>query len=233
MAKFDVKRYGDNLIDYTLKAANKAVSNVDVSLIVAINNLAARVYDIQRVNAYWVNRTWNLLSSFFAVVLYDKKILGVQTAGAEFKPLATRKSVSSKSKKELPAIAKGSNPVFGSKFTNKGMAEWRSDDKEHYPFYGGFAYANKAIQTVISRTRKKGYVVIIGFGMPYATYNWPEYGVVQSGKQKGKLRVPMYVRTKGLIEQAIKEFTREIQSRMKGVTIKIAREYYKTTNTTR
>ena len=232
MAKFDVKRYGDNLIDYTTLKANKAISSVEMALITSIDRLAAKVYDIQNVNKYWTNRTWNLLSSFFAVVLYNRKILGVQTAGYDFAENTTRKSVEKNSGKKQAGLRQGQNPVFGSRFTNRGMTEWRSDDKEHYPFYGGFAYANKAMQTVIGRTRKMGYVVIIGFGMPYATYNWPKAHLVKKGGKQW-WTIPMYMRTKGLLNEALRNFEAEIHSKVKGVTIKVSREYYRTTNTTR
>lgn len=230
MAKFDVKRYGDNLIDYTTKLANKAISDVEMTLITAIDKLAGRVYDIQNVNKYWTNRTWNLLSSFFAVVLYNGKILGVETAGYDFSEKTTRKSVEKKSKKEIPALRKGQNPIYGSRFTNKGMTEWRGDNKEHYPFYGGFAYANKAMQTVIARNRKKGYVIIVGFGMPYATYRHPKPHLVKRG-DKQWWTIPMYMRTRGLLNEAMRTFEAEIQSKVKGVTVKISREYYRTANT--
>lgn len=220
MAKFDVKRYGDNLIDYTTLKADKAISDVEMSLITAIDQLAARVYDIQRVNAYWTNRTWNLLSSFFAVVLYNKKILGVETAGYSFAENTKRKDVKSKSGKKKAGLGRGQNPVFGSKFTNRGMTEWRNDNKEHYPFYGGFAYANHAMRTVIRNNRKDGYVIIIGFGMPYAEYAAPK-------------NYPMHQRTSDLLKQAIEGFKNNIQSKVEGVTVKVSREYYRTYRTKR
>ena len=63
----------------------------------------------------------------------------------------------------------GYNPVFSYTYTKKGEAEWRNDNREHYPFYGGKAYANYAVEKVKGRNRKKGYVVCFGFAMPYAT----------------------------------------------------------------
>lgn len=178
MAKFNIKQYGDNLIDHTFMKLEHVVYNIEYKVFLAMAECAANVERARKSQAFnssnpiWENRTWNLVSSFYMMFLYNGKLVGVETTGAlEKSEEWIRKSGkwNSKRRKGVKVRTKGYNPVFSYTYTKKGEAEWRNDNLEHYPFYGGKAYANYAVEKVKGRNRKKGYVVCFGFAMPYAT----------------------------------------------------------------
>lgn len=191
MAKFNIKQYGDNLIDHTFMELEKVVYNLERQIFLAMGDVASSVERARKLNKFprknkdgeieqgpaWENRTWNLVSSFYMMLLYDGKLVGVETMGAiKDSEEWIRKSGKWNYNKKTPSGKRlyqkgGYNPVFSYTYTKRGMTEWRGDNKEHYPFYGGFAYANYAMERVKRRNRKKGYVVIFGFGMPYSTYS--------------------------------------------------------------
>lgn len=163
--KFSIKDFGDKLIDYTLKRANRAINDYEYQIMLSMSEVASSVENQRRQMDSWQNRTWNLVSSFYIVLLYDGKIVGVQTEGAVINTPKGRKSPKTRSGFRAAKL----NPSFSYTYTRKGTNEWRGDDKEHYPFWNARVYANYAIQKTIARNRKKGYVIIYGFGMPYST----------------------------------------------------------------
>ena len=212
MAGFSLKKYGENLIDYSLKRANKVILTQEEAIIRALHTFISDVYTKQRSEPQWQDRTWNLISSFYAVLLWNGKIVGVETRGPEFE--AKNKKNQSKSRKNLAKT--GLNPAYSYSITGKGIAEWRSDDKEHYPFWGGRAYANYAMRKIIGRNRKKGYVVIVGFGMPYGNFNGPKEN-------------PMKLRTNVIIDFALDKLKMTLSGIAGNVYVKIVGDFFKST----
>lgn len=182
MAGFSLKKYGDNLIDYAAKQYTKQVNVIEEQILFAMRDFIFDIWAEQKHNQknYWENQTWNLLSSFYAVLLWNSKIVGTQTQGAQLDVKGKKIPMSQAFSKRMTMF----NPIFAYWITNKGGAEWRSDSKEHYPYYGARAYASEAVRTAIRYNRKKGYVVIVGFGMPYGNFNGPAGNTMKSRTDK-------------------------------------------------
>lgn len=221
--KFDISIYGDNLIDYYKIRADKWINKVEAGIMKAVEDMVFEAYTIQKVNKYWTNQTWNLLSSLFAVVFYNGKVLGRETGGWKVEE-PKRKTGSHKSKKgeRNPIGAMGvKNPVFGYLYTGRGMAEWRGDDKDHYPYYGGFAYANKSVRELQKRygitMYNSGYTVVVGFGMPYG----------YSPKPNGEKRIPMKLRTRALTKKLIESLRKKLNKVDPNITLRVHEGDYK------
>lgn len=161
---FNIKKFGDNLSDYSLKLANKAISDIEFNVLLAMRNC------VQNINNYvtWTNRTYNLVSSCYAVLFYKGRILGVETAGADAESLGTVGNKSRKQKKEANKRVTKMNPIFSYWYTGRGYLEWRSD--HHDPKWTGRVYANRAIDEAKDVVDNSGYSIVIGFAMPYANF---------------------------------------------------------------
>lgn len=221
--KFDISIYGDNLIDYYKIRADKWINKVEAGIMKSVEAMVFEAYTIQKVNRYWTNQTWNLLSSLFAVVFYNGKVLGRETGGWKVEE-PKRKTGSHKSRKRdrNPIGAMGAkNPVFGYLYTGRGMAEWRGDDKDHYPYYGGFAYANKSVRDIQKRygltMRTAGYTVVVGFGMPYG----------YSPKPDGNGKMPMKLRTRALTKKLIENLRKKLNQVDPSIKLRVHEGDYK------
>lgn len=221
--KFDISIYGDNLIDYYKIRADKWINKVEAGIMKAVEDMVFEAYTIQKVNRYWTNQTWNLLSSLFAVVFYNGKVLGRETGGWKVEE-PKRKTGSHKSKKRErnPIGAMGvKNPVFAYLYTGRGMAEWRGDDKEHYPYYGGVAYAQHSVKNIQKRygltMRTAGYTVVVGFGMPYAYYDSPQ----------NSLGGTMKYRTRALTKKLIESLRKKLNKVDPSITLRVHEGDYK------
>lgn len=170
MAGFNIKKWGDNLVNYALKRANKAISDTELKLLQMMRKTVEDCFNFSRSKAAWTNRTYNLVSSFYAVLFYNGKILGVETAGADFAESTTlKKAIKSDSKKKKIVVgttATRLNPIFSYWFTGQGNRPWKNDPNE--PKRTGRVFANQGVDYAKREVNPVGYSIVIGFAMPYA-----------------------------------------------------------------
>lgn len=165
MAGFNIKKWGDNLVNYALKRANKAISDTERNVLLAMRQCVNRMFSTLRHDAAWTHRTYNLVSSFYAVLFYNGKILGVETAGADAEKGIKAKS--SKGKKQVvKTTATRINPIFSYWFTEKGNVPWPNDPSD--PKRTGRVFANQGVDYAKREVNPVGYSIVIGFAMPYA-----------------------------------------------------------------
>ena len=170
MAGFNIKKWGDNLVDYALRRANKAISGTEQKLLALMRKTIEDCFNALRSQAAWNHRTYNLVSSFYAVLFYNGKILGVETAGKDFADSKTLKKsarFNNRSKKLVVGdLATRINPIFSYWFTNQGSKPWPNDP--NLPKRTGRVFANQGVDYAKRKVNPEGYSIVIGFAMPYA-----------------------------------------------------------------
>lgn len=170
MAGFNIKKWGDDIVDYALKRANKAISDTERKLLQMMRKTVEDCFNALRSQAAWNHRTYNLVSSFYAVLFYNGKILGVETAGKDFADSKTLKKSAGFSNRSKKLVAQGLatrlNPIFSYWFTGNGNTPWKNDPSE--PKRTGRVFANQGVDYAKRAVNTVGYSIVIGFAMPYA-----------------------------------------------------------------
>lgn len=169
MAKFNIKAFGDNLVDYAVKKTNYAIAEYEARIIEAISGALREWAQTSKHFDLWTNRTHNLRSSVVGALLYDGLIIGEEIGGPLVKN--PRKGGKKTEPKKMRMFSK--NPVFGYKFTRMGQSEGWPNDRST-PKRPARVFANIALEQAKTQV-SSGYCVVFLFSMPYANSPAPKW----------------------------------------------------------
>lgn len=161
---FNVVKFKDVVLDSVTDEANKATRWSESFWLGRLQTAVNRMTTVGR--TLMTYRTWNLASSIVGVLLFDGKIVGIETEGYVFK---SKKVSSTRTRNKFTYYKEKQNPIYSYNFTGGGERPWKYAEENNLGKKTGREWADYAAEKLLERERgTKGYKICFAIGMPYA-----------------------------------------------------------------
>lgn len=171
MAAFNFSKFADSVMDAAVMAANQRIDRNVSDLLGRIGRCIQQMIN----HAKWINRNYNLITSFAGMLFYNGELVGKGrfgikgTTGAVI--TARRRDPAARGTgKDKRIYTKLPNPVLSHEIIGREKRPWRWAVLHDASPRTGRGFATQAVKAAAKRAKgHEGYYVVIVVAMPYAS----------------------------------------------------------------